>query len=90
MIIRFKETHIFWRVITLFILPKYKADVYDASNEEVVELKEWLKFQGIRYTSDTSSYYSANSVEEAETTKAKITVHVRSEEHLMGIKLAWC
>lgn len=90
MIIRFKETHIFWRIITCFILPKYKADVYDATKEEVTELKEWLKFQGIRYTSNTSSYYSANSIKEAETTKAKITIYVRNEEHSMGIKLAWC
>ena len=90
MIIRFKETHIFWRVISCFILPKYKANVYNATTDETKEFKEWLKFQGIKYISDTSSYYSANSIEEAETTKPKITVYIRNEDHLMAIKLTWC
>jgi len=90
MIIRFTETHIFWRVISCFILPKYKANVYNATTNEIKELKEWLKFQGVKYTSDTSSYYSANNILEAETTKPKITIYVRSEDHLMAIKLTWC
>lgn len=90
MILRFRETSLLWRIVSFFILPRYKADVYNATDDEVEELKEWLKFQGIKYTSDTVSYYSANSISEAEKSKAKITIHIRCEEHLMGIKLQWC
>ena len=90
MILRFRETSLFWRIVSLFILPKHKADVYNATDDEVKELKEWLKFQGIKYVSDTISYYSADSIDDAERSKAKITINIRSEEHLMGIKLQWC
>lgn len=90
MILRFKETHIFWRIITFFIFPKYKVDVHKATNDEISELKEWLNFQGIKYISDTISYYSAENIHDAEKYKPKITIHVRNEEHLMSIKLSWC
>lgn len=90
MIIRFTETSLLWRILSCFILPKYKANVYNATDDEVKELKEWLNFQGIKYVSDTISYYSANSIQEAEKSKAKIAINVRCEEHLASIKLMWC
>ena len=88
--IRFRKTSKFWRIVSCLILPKYKADIYNATNDEIVKIKEWLKFQNIKYTSDTSSYYSANSIKKAEKTKPKITINLRNEENLMSIKLAWC
>lgn len=89
MIIRYRETSLFWRILSLGIVTKYKADVYKATNDEVTELKEWLKFQGIRYLTDRRAYYSADTVEEAEETKPKITIHVRTEDKLAALKLTW-
>ena len=88
--IRFRTTDIIWRVITLWILPKYEADVYGATDEEINDLKEWLKFQGIPYTFNNSQYYSADNFHEAEEYKPKITIKIRSEENLMALKLTWC
>ena len=89
MILRFRETGIFWRIISLGFITKYKADVYNASDEEVVELKKWLQFQGIKYLTDQQAYYSAKSVEDAEKYKPKITIHIRTEDKLAALKLSW-
>jgi len=89
MIIRYRETSLFWRILFLGTTTKYKADVYNASNEEVTELEEWLSFQGIKYSTDSRAYYMADSIEEAELYKPKITIHVRTEDKLAALKLTW-
>ena len=78
-----------WRLISMGCIAKYKADVYKASNDDVEELTEWLKFQGIKYSSDRRAYFSADNEHEAERYKPKITIHVRTEDKLAALKLTW-
>lgn len=89
MILRYRETNLFWRIITLGCITKYKADVYNASNANVVELEEWLKFQGIKYSSDNRAYFLAKNEHDAELYKPKITIHIRTEDKLAALKLTW-
>lgn len=89
MIIRYRETNRWWQWITLGAIAKYKADVYNASNADVDELREWLDFQGIKYSYDRRAYFSADNEAAAELYKPKITIHVRTEDKLTALKLTW-
>lgn len=89
MIIRYRETKWWWRILSLGITTKYKADVYRASDNDVTKLEKWLTFQGIKYSTDKRAYYTADSVEYAELYKPKITIHVRTEDKLAALKLTW-
>ena len=89
MIFRFKTIHNFWRFLSFGILPKYKIDVYKADDEDIQKLKEWLKLQDMKYTSNNKAYYAADNFEDAEQYKPKITIRIRTEENLVAFKLAW-
>jgi len=89
MIIRYSDSSKFWRYLTLFILPKHKARVYNATDEEINELKKWLSDQKIWFFSNKIDYYSAKNADHAKSSKPLITIHIRDEEVLMGMKLAW-
>ena len=89
MIIRYRQINKILRLLSCYIIAKHKADVYNASDEEIVELKKWLKFQGMRYTSNSQAYYSAYDQKSAEAYKPKITINLRTDEDLMGMKIKW-
>lgn len=89
MILRYRETKWWWRILSLGLAAKYKADVYNASDADIAELRVWLTFQGIKYSSDQQAYFTADSIEDAELYKPKITIHVRTEDKLAALKLTW-
>ena len=89
MIIRYSEKSLWWRWITLGFMARYKADVYNASDDDITRLREWLKFQGINYSSDRRAYFSADNENDAERYKPKITIHLHTEDKLAALKLTW-
>ena len=78
-----------WRILSLGLLPKYKIDIYSATDSDIEEVKKWLKSQGMPYTSNKFAYFSADDIDEAEKYKPKITIRIRTEENLIAFKLAW-